>query len=137
MSFRGIGNDGRPLGEPVLAAFLDEKTGFMWAATDASNSRMTYSDAKQAASKFRCAGFDDWHLPTIAELETLRDLTRHDPAADPALGLKSASYWSSTPLASSPGGCAWVVDFGYGTVDFDGQGSTAFVRLVRSSRASQ
>ena len=137
MTFQKIGLDGRPLGAPNLAAFLDQKTGLMWAAQDVSSSRMTFDEAKLACGNFRCAGFDDWRLPTISELETLRDLSCCDPAADPELGLKSNYYWSSTPLASSPSGCAWVVYFGYGGVYYHGQDLTAFVRAVRGSRAGQ
>jgi hypothetical protein len=109
----------------------------MWASKDVSTERMKFDEAKRACSDFRCAGFTDWRLPTIAELETLRDLSRFDPAADPELGLKPNFYWSSTPLASSPGDCAWLVDFGYGDVDCNYQNHTAFVRAVRGSRASQ
>ena len=137
MSYQKIGSDGRPFGEPTVAAFLDPKTGLMWASKDVSTDRMTFAEAKRACDKFSCAGFDDWRLPTIAELETLRDLSRFDPAADPELGLKPNYYWSSTPLASSPGGCAWVVLFLYGSVSVSSQGDTAFVRAVRESRASQ
>ena len=137
MSYQKIGSDGRPFGEPTVAAFLDPKTGLMWASKDVSTERMTFAEAKRACDKFSCAGFDDWRLPTIAELETLRDLSRFDPAADPGLGLKPNYYWSATPLASSPGDCAWLVGFGNGNVCSYLQDYTAFVRAVRGSRASQ
>ncbi len=132
-----IGHDGRPLGEPTLAGFLDEKTNLMWAARDVSAQSMKFKDAEKAVREFRVANFDDWRLPTLDELETLRDVTRFDPAADPELGLKSAAYWTSTPDASSPADCAWIVSFGYGNADYYHQNDTAFVRAVRSARASQ
>jgi len=109
----------------------------MWAAVDVSEKRMNWKDAKEAAAKFRGAGFTDWRLPTIEELETLRDRTRHNPAADPEVGLKSEFYWSSTPAAWSPGDCAWYVHFGNGYTHYNYQLNTAFVRAVRSARASQ
>ena len=65
MSFQKIGTDGRPLGAPELAAFLDPKNGLMWAAQDVSTKGMNWADAKVACAKFRCAGLDDWRLPTI------------------------------------------------------------------------
>ena len=137
MSYQKIGRDGHPLGEPALAAFFDPKTGLMWPAQDVSTSSMNFEEAKRACSNFRCAGFDDWRLPTRAELETLLDLSRHNPAADPELALKSEYYWSSTPVASSPGGYAWGVSFSLGHVYWANQYSTAFVRAVRGPRASQ
>jgi len=132
-----IGSDGRPIGAPTLAAFLDEKNGLMWAAIDVSEKRMNWKDAKEAAASFRSAGFDDWRLPTIEELETLRDRSRFNPAADPELRLKSDFYWSSSPDASSPADCAWGVSFYGGVAGVSGQDSTAFVRAVRAARASQ
>ena len=137
MSYQKIGSDGRPFGEPTVAAFLDPKTGLMWASKDVSSERMTFAEAKRACDKFNCAGFDDWRLPTIAELETLRDLSRFDPAADPELGIKPNYYLSSTPAASSPGDYAWSVDFYYGSVYCYNQDNAAFVRAVRGSRAGQ
>jgi len=137
MSYQKIGRDGHPIGEPTLAAFHDQKSGLMWAAQDVSTERMTFEEAKRACEKFCCAGFGDWRLPTISELETLRDLSRSEPAADPELGLKSNYYWSSTPLASSPGDFAWLVYFHYGLVGWSYQHGTAFVRAVRGPRAGQ
>jgi hypothetical protein len=136
MKFERIGSDGRPLGQPAPAAFLDVKSGLMWASEDLPK-ELKWKEAGDACTACRCAGFSDWRLPTRFELETLLDLSRSDPAADPDLGLKSAYYWSSTPLASSPGDYAWGVHFYLGGANYDYQGSTAFVRPVRSARASQ
>ena len=133
MSYSKIGSDGRPMGVPVLAALHDAKSGLMWSAQDVSTKRLTWAEAKKACEEYRGAGFSDWRLPTIDELETLRDRTRHDPAADPELGLQSAYYWSSTPLASSPSVVAWGVNFGSGYSLWIYQGGGAFVRAVRSA----
>jgi hypothetical protein len=138
MGYRKIGLDGYPLDEPRLAAFLDPRTGLMWAAQDVTTKALTFAEAKEACGTFRCAGFDDWRLPTLEELETLRDISRCDPAADPELGLKSAGYWTSDVLASSPRDYAWCVYFfSHGNVHYSSQYSRAFVRAVRGSRASQ
>ena len=133
MKYSKIGSDGRPLGVPVLAAFHDEKTGLMWPATDVSDKRMTFDQAKKACAEYRGAGFSDWRLPTIDELETLRDRTRIDPAADPELGLKSNYYWSSTPYAGSPSDCAWLVFFYSGGSHWGNHNAEFFVRPVRSA----
>jgi hypothetical protein len=137
MSMIKIGSDGRPIGAPTLAAFLDEKNGLMWAAHDLDEA-LTFDDAVERCKKYRGAGFEDWRLPTIDELETLRDRTRYNPAADPELGLESTWYWSSTPAAASPADCAWIVSFGHGNSDWGSRDNRNRVRAVRSvSRASQ
>jgi hypothetical protein len=139
MSMIKIGSDGRPLGAPTLAAFLDKKNGLMWSAEDiGGEDGLTFDKAVEACKNYRGAGFDDWRLPTIDELETLRDRTRYDPAANPDLGLASTWYWSSTPAAASPADCAWFVHFYDGYSGWDNRHDRSRVRAVRSvSRASQ
>jgi len=116
---------------------VDNVTGLMWDAADSSPERLPHEEAMQAAAKVRTAGFEDWRAPTQIELETLRDLARFDPAADPILNLRSSWYWSSTPAAESPSGFAWAVSFDYGYSGILIRNYTAFVRAVRSARASQ
>ena len=137
MSYQKIGHDGKPLCEPGVAALFDPDTGLTWMSKDLSASEMNWKRAMQEGRNSSYAGFDDWRVPTIAELETLRDLNRSEPAANPELGLKPRFYWSSTPLVSSPGVCAWGVSFNSGSVFYYHQLLEAFVRLVRGPRAGQ
>ena len=138
MSFQKIGNDGRPFGAIELAAFLDEKTGLLWAAKDVSENRMTHAEAMKSHVGFRCAGLGGWDVPTIDELETLRDRDLFNPTADPALGLKPEAYWSSTTSKDpSLSYYAWIVSFYYGASGLNYKNYEAFVRLVRRAGASQ
>jgi hypothetical protein len=66
-----------------------------------------------------------------AELASLVDDTRSSPAIDPIFDCNSNFYWSSTPLASSPSGCAWGVYFSGGSVGWFNQSYECFVRAVR------
>jgi len=89
------------------------------------------------------AGSCDWRLPTLNELETIRDIGTFWPATSsffdtncqPACSVttcsctKPAYYWSSSTLLS---GGAWTVDFGYGNVIADTKTKTYSVRAVRS-----
>jgi hypothetical protein len=79
-------------------------------------------------------GFSDWRLPTVEELFLLADRTRAPcPAIDAEYfpDCKSDWYWSSTPYARSPGGCAWVVNFGNGDAHWSFRDDDGFVRAVR------
>ena len=134
-----IGKNGKPLPKGSRAkavALLDKERGLMWPLQDLTE-RHTWADAKKAAAAFELAGLSGWRLPTIDELETLRDRSRFRPAADPALNLQSDWYWSSTPVASSPSVYAWNVHFGYGFSYWHLQGYQGLVRPVRSVSARQ
>jgi hypothetical protein len=134
-----IGANGKPLPKGSRAkavAFLDKERGLMWPAQDLAGRHM-WSDAKKAASALDLAGASDWRLPTIDELETLRDRSRFSPAADPILNLQSDWYWSSTPVASAPSDFAWLVHFYYGNSGDHVQCLQGLVRPVRSVSARQ
>jgi hypothetical protein len=138
--FVKIGKNGKPLPKGSRAkavAFLEQKTGLMWDAADPPGGAKKWADAIEAAKAVRTAGFADWRAPTQLELETLRDLSRFNPASDPVLGLKSTWYWSSTPAASSPSDYAWSVHFNLGLSYFNYQYDDGLVRPVRSARARQ
>jgi hypothetical protein len=120
---------------PVVArpeAFLDAKTDLMIAAVDVPGDYMTFAEAEKAVAEFRCAGFSDWRLPTVDELNALIDRTRYSPAADPALNMQSSSYWTSSPVASGPG-CAWFVNFYHGYVSISLRNGKCRVRAVRAA----
>ncbi len=50
---------------------LDTKTNLMWPSK--SSKPMNWNDAKKYAETFKGGGYNDWRLPTAAELETLLD----------------------------------------------------------------
>lgn len=115
---------------------LDRRTGLMWSRENLPGGRMNWAAAKQAAEKCALAGYTDWRLPSIRELLSLVDYERHEPAIDTTVfKCDAAWYWSSTPLASSPGGCAWFVNFGYGSANWDGQDGGGFVRACRPGQS--
>jgi hypothetical protein len=116
---------------------VDPSTGLEWSPT--LGAAVNWATAGKVASACRLGGHDDWRLPTRKELLTLVDDTKFRPAANTDLfpDMKSDWYWTSTVAASSPSGFAWFVLFYYGGSDYGNQLTKAFVRAVRSSRASQ
>ncbi|MRI44316.1 DUF1566 domain-containing protein [Stenotrophomonas sp. MH181796] len=101
-------------------AIIDHATGLMWAVKsigDSDGDPMSQVDCEKACSDLRLLGYDDWRLPTRAELSGLVDETRHEPAIDTALfpGVLSRWHWTSTAAAWSSAS-AWFVYFYYGLV---------------------
>jgi len=101
----------------------DTNTGLMWlrnvgllGATDSRGSRgnvrldraLTWQEAIDAANDLRYAGYDDWRLPNLNELQTLVDFGRSAPALDTAAfpepfdGLPSPYFWSATTNDRTP-----------------------------------
>ena len=116
---------------------LQESAGLMWTADDASAKALTHEGAVKAVANLaaaRFAGFDDWRLPTVEELFLLADRSRYNPAIDTDFfpNTKSDWYWSSSPVASSPGACAWFVGFSGGHSGYGVRDGSARVRAVRS-----
>ncbi|WP_446011600.1 Lcl C-terminal domain-containing protein [Candidatus Electrothrix sp.] len=128
----------------------DLKTGLMWkqclegvsgnTCEDGSPSEFTWQEALQqpgtvnAAGGF--AGYTDWRLPNIRELDTLVE----EQCYNPAINLNrfpntpSSDVWSGSPYAGSSVH-AWGVCFGHGDSDIDNRNDVyGAVRLVRGGQ---
>ncbi len=101
-------------------AVIDHATGLMWAVKsigDSDGDPMSQADCEKTCANLQLLGYDDWRLPTRAELSALVDETRHEPAIDTALfpGVLSRWHWTSTAAAWSSAS-AWAVSFSDGHV---------------------
>jgi hypothetical protein len=115
---------------------VDSRTGLMWSRDDVPGGTINWAKAKEACTKLSLGGYSDWRLPTVRELLTIVDYNRHDPAIDTdVFKCQSACYWSSTPLKSSPGDCAWYVHFNGGISGWLNQTGDFQVRAVRASQS--
>lgn len=130
-SFRFVDNGDDTITDPV--------TGLMWSKATLSKKCVTQKTAEKTCNELELAGHKDWRLPTIAELFTLVDHTRHGPAIDTSAfpDTKSDWYWSSTLCAWSSGH-AWIVSFSDGFVGSVSRGyNHGFVRAVRAASPRQ
>ncbi|MFI3331504.1 MAG: DUF1566 domain-containing protein [Rikenellaceae bacterium] len=163
------GQGGRPMGNPMakqiravrgniygINKFKDNKngtisdsaTGLMWSKDD-NGKGVEWAQALSYAESSTLAGYSDWRLPNVKELQSIVDYTRApsktkteaaiDPifnctgtineAKDPDFGY----YWSSTSACfrkGKPFYFAWYVAFGKAVnnkgVDFHGAGAVRF-----------
>lgn len=122
-------------------AVVDNTTGLMWSVESLGDETdpdtgIAHDHAMQRCKDLRLLDFEDWRLPTRAELVTLIDDTRHDPAIDTEAfpRVKPRWHWTSTTAAWSSAS-AWNVYFSYGYVDYGPRGDYGFALAVR--RAGQ
>jgi len=117
-------------------------TGLMWELkTDDSGNRdkdnvYNWEEALSYCENLDLAGYNDWRLPNINELQSLVDYTKCSPSINTTFfpDTVSSHYWSSTTYAYDPY-YAWYVGFdgglsGYGK-SYYGYG---FVRAVRGGQ---
>ncbi|MFL1404220.1 DUF1566 domain-containing protein [Marinobacter sp. M1N3S26] len=108
----------------------DTQTGLTWTKNTIA-SDVTHEQAEKAVADLG----GEWRLPTIQELFTLVDHSRHLPAINTEVfpDTESDWYWSSTE-ASFSASARWVVYFGYGDVGGFPRTHDACVRAVRAGQ---
>lgn len=132
----------------------DTSTGLVWEKLSANENihgaerALDWEDALYKVSILNnlvFAGHSDWRLPSVRELETLRNFDVDDemiPAifrepCSPGDDIDVASctslsyHWTSTTWGDNPA-AAWVVNFGTGTVEAGLKSAEYHVRAVRS-----
>lgn len=107
----------------------DTQTGLSWQQVPESQP-LSETDAAAACAELQL-GSTGWRLPSIGELQTLVDETRHGPSIDPtAFPDTPADYfWSQSPLDGSPG-FDWAMSFDYGLALVMNSGAPRYVRCV-------
>ena len=129
-------------GEQASSSFTDNRNGtitdktngLMW-MKETSDSQMSLEDALAYCESLTIAGYSDWRLPTIKELQSLVDYGRKDPAIDTRFfpDTSSSGYWSSTTRHVYISN-AWRVNFLSGSVSWDGKSDFFYVRAVRGGQ---
>jgi len=97
----------------------DLAAGLMWQKADDGIAR-NWEDALSYAENLELAGYDDWYLPDVKELQSIVDYTRNEPALSPVMFTmdKNGWFWTSTTYLDRPE-LALYIAFGK-AVDFRG-----------------
>ncbi|KXJ45856.1 DUF1566 domain-containing protein [Marinobacter sp. Hex_13] len=108
----------------------DTKTGLQWTKATVAED-VTFEKAQEAVEALG----KGWRLPTVDELFSLVDHSKHEPAIDSDAfpDTKNDCYWTSTPCAWNDT-AVWVVYFDDGGVYHGHRSSYACVRAVRSGQ---
>jgi hypothetical protein len=114
----------------------DDRTGLVWQrATPAK--MYTWEEALTYCNKLILAGYNDWRLPDVNELQSIADYDRHDPSIDSIFsGTVPSNYWTSTTNPNNPSS-AWNVSFSNGMVYSENKSDFQQVRAVRGGGESE
>jgi hypothetical protein len=89
--------------------WIDPVTGLEWQCE--SPGRMSWEAALDYARSLSLAGWRDWRLPAVRELESLLDRSRYRPVMRMDVPFRDElSYWSSTTFGPRRHS-AWMVMF--------------------------
>jgi len=113
----------------------DPVTKLQWQDNSAAKSvQKDWEGAKSYCRDLNFAGFDDWRLPTIKELESIVDYSRYPDAYKKGFkNFTSSNYWSSSPDVSDSS-YAWYVYFKLGLSDNYRKTDKLYVRCVRAGQ---
>lgn len=122
----------------------DNTTGLIWMrcalgqqssnnTCDGPEQNYTWQLALQAADIATFAGYSDWRLPNVKELESLVENHCTSPAINLTVFPKApgAWFWSSTPSIRDSQD-AWGVNFLFGENTSSNKSTPSAVRLVRN-----
>ena len=112
--------------KPATTAIRTVKVGDLEWQADVPDKTFTWKEAKAYAASLG----DGWRLPTIQELLTLVDYTKHNPACSVFPDCPSEWFWSSSAYSGSTS-YAWSVHFYYGYTVYHDVGNYLRVRCVR------
>jgi uncharacterized protein (TIGR03437 family) len=109
----------------------DNHTGLMWQKAD-SGSTLSWEDALRYSEGLSLAGYSDWRLPNVKELQSINEERLASPSLDATYfsGVLASEYWSSTTLVNQPAE-AWTVEFAYGIASYRTKTEAVRVRSVR------
>jgi len=92
---------------------------------------MNWKDSLEYCENLSLAGYNDWRLPNINELQSMADYYKYNPAISEYYfsDTQSEPYWSSTTDVGSTGN-AWSLFFRDGSVSYNNKTDNYYVRCV-------
>lgn len=109
----------------------DSATNLLWQDDNASKTvRLNFEDARKHCENLSLAGYDNWRLPSLLELQSIVDFGEVKPAINRAFqNITPRLYWTST-LYIGDLGRAWYVYFYDGRIHYYLHANDSYVRCV-------
>lgn len=119
--------------DDVKEIVINQTTGLIWQDNiDTKTIKKNRKDARQYCRSLVFAGYDDWYLPKIKQLESIVDHKEYDPAIKKEFkNVQSFHYWSSSPNLAANIINVLNVDFKNGHTYRTNRMGRCYVRCVR------
>jgi hypothetical protein len=118
-----------------LGFWVDPSTKFIWTAAD-NGSGLSWSQAQRYCHELTLAGFKEWVLPSIDDLQQISTATSNDSGFRIKGALKLTGWqWSATPGMQK--GEGWAFDFGDGGRASVAAGDSGLNRALCIRRSQQ
>lgn len=112
----------------------DNLTQLVWQQVPNATA-LSWEQAIGYAESLSLAGYNDWRLPNIKELQSLNDDSRYNPsvATNFFSNVGVGNYWSSTTLKPNPTNpsSAWYWNTSFGITSYDLKSNSNYVLCVR------
>lgn len=117
----------------------DNATGLMWvkdgAGAGCNNGAVeTWYDNINFAEGLTFAGYSDWRMPNLNELQSIVDRGRKDPSLDPIFIRTTNDNCYSSTVSAAVATSFWFIEFYYGFVDLYPGIFKAGIRPVRGGQ---
>ena len=112
----------------------DSLTNLMWQKIPYSDS-LTWENALIYSDSLTLAGYIDWRLPNIKELQSINDEKFYKPSVDTSFFklTNNKKYWSGSTLKNQTNTQAWFLNTQYGITSYDEKIRRNLVICVRNS----
>lgn len=113
------------------ATVTDSHSGRTWVKAS-SPIAVQWAAANGYCAGLDVAGYTDWRLPSLAELQTLRDIAAAPPTAVTALAATPKEFfWTASPVSAAAKPAYWTLFFNGGFTAFSEATASHYVRCVR------
>jgi Protein of unknown function (DUF1566)/Secretion system C-terminal sorting domain len=115
----------------------DDLTALMWQKVLVQDT-ITWEQALNYADTLSMAGYKDWRLPNIKELQSITDLSVSNPCMNSIFTVDTGAkfYWSSTTQFNNAPN-AWYLNSLWGITTYIGKTSRLYVLCVRGNNYAE
>jgi len=114
-----------------LDVFVDKEAGYVWLDNNQTKQlKKDWLDAQSYCEELYANGYEDWHLPTKKQLQTLVDKSNTPAIKSGFKNVVPKGYWTNEKIEVKDG-YVWAIYFNHGGEVWELNTDTNYVRCVR------